>query len=370
MSIILDNTLDNFPAWAQEILQGVSRLKYGIHAIHFHRSDAAPVFRQPPDIDDITTHNTYVYEHVVAPHPTSPPTPPRTSPPTSPPTTPRPTPTSTTTPQGIPGILTVPGTQFYREDIKKFSTELEKFEKQGLELFEFIFTRISPSSKLLGKTQHGYSDAVQNTDAHGLFQALSSSHQTSSSTRALSSLVNVFTIRQTSQSHPAVAEEVNHGIQQVKLCWESTLHPGYVSLADLHSALYLNALNPDSYSTIKERILASNPDLRGVDPYSLQQQVQVYTIALDLDSRAPAVALLAESGLPYCINCYLRTKKAGNPKKFTNHGVPGKPPCQGGIVQKKSHANAFLAIAQEQATKANVPIQDVLEHWKASTADS
>ena len=55
-------------------------------------------------------------------------------------------------------------------------------------------------------------------------------------------LVNVFTIRQTSQSHPAVAEEVNHGIQQVKLCWESTLHPGYVSLADLHSALYLNAL--------------------------------------------------------------------------------------------------------------------------------
>ena len=96
--------------------------------------------------------------------------------------------------------------------------------------------------ELLGKTQHGYSDAVQKTDAHGLFQALSSSHQTSSSTPALSSLVNVFTIRQTSQSHPAIAEEVNHGIQQVKLCWESTLHPGYVSLADLHSALYLNAL--------------------------------------------------------------------------------------------------------------------------------
>ena len=247
MSIILDNTFDNFPAWAQVILQGVSRLKYGIHAIHFHRSDAAPVFRQPPNIDDITTHNTYVYEHVVASHPTSPPT----SPPTCPPTTPRPTPTSTSTPQDILGLLTVPGTQFYREDIKKISTELERFEKQGLELSEFIFTRISPSSKLLGKTQHGYSDAVQNTAAHGLFQALSSSHQTSSSTRALSSLIKVLTIRQTSQSHPAVAEEVNHGIQQVKLCWESTLHPGYVSLADLHSALYLNALNPDSYSTIK-----------------------------------------------------------------------------------------------------------------------
>ena len=308
-----------------------------------------------------TTH-TYKYEHHIAPaDPTNPPDP--------------------LLPPGIIGRPTNTGEQFFREDQKLFQTDLEKFEKQGLDLYELLFSRISTSSKLLAKTQPEYADATRMCCPHALYRILSTSHQTSSATRSLAAILNFLTIRQTTESHPDLVNQINTTHQHVQLSWESALHPGYIRLSDLHSAAYLLALRADKYGAIKERLLSSHPDLRNVDPLQLQTTIQTYTIALDLDAIHIPAAMKAvlpppqiTSPAPYCPLCYERTKKLGFPRKFSNHGVPGKPPCNNGLPTAhkttNQQAHAFLAIAQSQADKAQVPLADILSHWTAESAQT
>ena len=201
--IILDNNLDNFTIWTQYVLQHVSRPKFGILADHLLLQDVAPTFRNRPHIDDTNEFTEYRYEHQIDT-------------------------TTVTTPPGIPGRPTVIGEQFFREDMKIFHADLEKFQKQGIELFELLFSRLSTSSKLLAKTQPEYADAIRNCCPHALFRLLSISHQTSSATRSLAAIVNFLNIRQTSETHPELVDRINTAYCQVQSSWDSVAHPGYI----------------------------------------------------------------------------------------------------------------------------------------------
>ena len=158
------------------------------------------------------------------------------------------------------------------------------------------------SSKLLAKTQPEYADATRMCCPHTLHCILSTSHQTSSATRSLAATLNFLTIRQTTESHPDLVNQINTTHQHVQLSWESALHSGYIRLSDLHSAAYLLALRADKYGAIKERLLSSHPDLRNVDPLQLQTTIQTYTIALDLDAIHIPAAMQAVLPPPK-INC-------------------------------------------------------------------
>ena len=215
--IILDNNLDNFTIWTQDVLQHVSRPKFGIHADHLLLQDVAPTFRDRPHIDDTNDFNEYRYEHQVDNTITANPNPPTGL-----------DPFTVTTPPGIPGRPTVIGEQFFREDMKIFHADLEKFQKQGIELFELLFSRLSTSSKLLAKTQPEYADAIRNCCPHALFRLLSISHQTSSATRSLAAIVNFLNIRQTSETHPELVDRINTAYCQVQSSWDSVAHPGYI----------------------------------------------------------------------------------------------------------------------------------------------
>ena len=69
----LDNALENFHSWSQDVLQYVSRPKYGLHAHHLLQREDPPQFRARPHIDELKEHNTYKYEHHIAPaDPTNP----------------------------------------------------------------------------------------------------------------------------------------------------------------------------------------------------------------------------------------------------------------------------------------------------------
>ena len=252
-------------------------------------------------------------------------------------------------------------------------------EKQGLDLYELLFSRISTSSKLLAKTQSECADATRMCCPHAFYRILSTSHQTSSATRSLAAILNFLTIQHTTESHPDLVNQINTTHQHVQLSWKSALHPGYIRLSDLHSAAYLLALRADKYGAIKERLLSSHLDLRNVDPLQLQTTIQTYTIALDLDAIHTPTAMQAvlpppkiNLPAPYCPLCYERTKKQGFPRKFLNHGVPGKPPCNNDLPTAhkttNQQAHAFLAIAQSQADKAQVPLADILSHWTAESA--
>ena len=151
---------------------------------------------------------------------------------------------------------------------------------------------------------------------HALHRILSTSHQTSSATRSLAATLNYLTIRQTTESHPDLVNQINTTHQHVQLSWEPALHSGYIRLSDLHSAAFLLALRSDKYGEIKERLLSCHPDLRNVDPLQLQTTIQTYTIALDLDAIHSPTAMQAvlpppkiNSPAPYCPLCYERTKK-------------------------------------------------------------
>ena len=112
--IILDNNPDNFTIWAQDVLQHVSRPKFGIHADHLLLQDVAPTFRNRPHIDDTNEFNEYRHEHqndnTIATD---------LNPPTGP------NPLTVTNPPGIPARSTVTGEQFFREDMKILRREAQ-----------------------------------------------------------------------------------------------------------------------------------------------------------------------------------------------------------------------------------------------------
>ena len=178
--VILDSTLENLLSCSQDVLEHVSHPKYSIHTHHLLQREEPPVFRARPHIDELTDLNTFKYERHVAP------------------TDPN-IPLNPLLPPGILGRPTNTGEQFFREDLKLFQADLEKFEKKGLDLYELLFSRISNSSKLLAKTQPEYADATRMCCPHALYRILSTSHQTSSATRSLAAILNFLTIRQTTE---------------------------------------------------------------------------------------------------------------------------------------------------------------------------
>lgn len=349
---ILDNNEGNFATWRDALYEQVSQLKYGEHATCLITAAPAPTFRPCPSVDAVTPHGTYEYQHSDDPAADPDANPPNLL-------------------VGIPGLLTICGQTFYRQDTATHTTEKDKFKNMGLELFELIMSKISPTSKLIAKTQPGYLQAVQANCPHQLMATLTASHQTSSATRSLSALANFLSIRQNGQSHPTLINKINTAFEHVVTCWQSPIHPGYIAVGDLLSAAYLTALDPVLYAAPKERFLASNPDLRGTNALQLQQSMQTYSIALDLDNLQPHNVLLATSEVPYCLLCYERTKKLGNARKFTNHGVPGKEACKNGLKtppttktnNNKSQTAIFLALAQEHSTTHGIPLSQVLDQW-------
>ena len=90
-------------------------------------------------------------------------------------------------------------------------------EKQGLDLYELLFSRISTSSKVLAKTQSECADATRMCCPHAFYRILSTSHQTSSATRSLAAILNFLTIRQTTESHPDLVNQINTSHQHVQL---------------------------------------------------------------------------------------------------------------------------------------------------------
>ena len=154
---------------------------------------------------------------------------------------------------------------------------------------------------------------------HALYRILSTSHQTSSATRSLAAILNFLTIRQTTESHPDLVNQINTSHQHVQLSWES----GYIRLSDLHTAAYLLALRADKYDAIKERLLSSHTDLRNVDPLQLQTKIQTYTIALDLDGIHIPTAMQAvlpppkiNLPAPYCRCCMVVSQERRDSKTF------------------------------------------------------
>ena len=142
--------MGNFAAWPklEPADKNVSRLKFGLHAVHLQQSKSAP-----PQTNNLDEFGNYSYEHATQA--------------TSADSTALPT-TGTT--------LTICGQTFFRQDLSTYYTEFDKLKTQGLELFEFLMTRIFPASKLLAKTQPGFSDAVPNNCPHELMKTLASSH--------------------------------------------------------------------------------------------------------------------------------------------------------------------------------------------------
>ena len=175
----------------------MGQLKYGEHAICLTTSAPAPTFRPCPTVDAVAVYGTYEYQHMDAPAPN--------------PTAEKIPPTLLIR---IPGHLTICGQTFHRQDTASHTAEKDKFKTQGLELFEFIISKISPTSKLIAKTQPGYLQATQTNCPHELMTTLAASHQTSSATRSLSSLANFLSIRQNGQSHPNLVDKINTAFDQ------------------------------------------------------------------------------------------------------------------------------------------------------------
>jgi hypothetical protein len=69
------------------------------------------------------------------------------------------------------------------------------------------------------------------------------------------------------------------GAETFKLDFESTAHPGYISLAELTSFLYLAGVDKELFRRPIDQLLISTPSGRFPDPTALMAQLQAWKLS-------------------------------------------------------------------------------------------
>ena len=86
-------------------------------------------------------------------------------------------------------------------------------------------------------------------------------------------------ITQSDLPHEACIDLVNSMTETFKLDFESTVHPGFVSIPELTSFLYLAGLNRTEFRRALDVLLYNHPTGRFPDPTALISQLQAWKIA-------------------------------------------------------------------------------------------
>ena len=220
MPVLLDPT--NFTLWSREIMEVVNPVAYGDHAFHFHDSLAAPEFRKSPHIDATTAHGTFEYEHsqlLAAAE------------------------NLTVSLEGHHHQLTESGLMSYRENLQLYQTELNMFNRQFVDLFEFLHSRISPTLLLLLANQPKFQNAIQKKDPYLLFHNLSLTYNKFGVKSALNSLFNFFDLRPTVRCHSESVDQIDNNFIETVLFLEFKRRKAFITLGDSHLAAYLNSQN-------------------------------------------------------------------------------------------------------------------------------
>ena len=181
--------------------------------------------------------------------------------------------------------LSTQGNTNYRDDKKIFNDAQRRFSDQDTDCLDHLYRHISlashiaikthanyPAYQLLAIGARSYAFYIMIRDIHSIGNAATKLHRTR----------NYMNITQSDLPHEAYIDLVNSMTETFKLDFESIVHPGFVSIPELISFLYLVGLNHIEFRRALDELLHNHPTGRFPDPTALMSQLQAWKIANSL----------------------------------------------------------------------------------------
>ena len=181
--------------------------------------------------------------------------------------------------------LSTLGNTNFRDDKKIFSAAQRRFSDEDTDCLDHLYRHISLASHTAVKTHlnyplyqlqpigsRSYSFYVLVRDIHSIGNAATKLHRTRL-------YVNV---SQSDLTHESYIDLITTMTETFKLDFESAVHPGFVSLPELTSFLYLAGLNRNEFRRALDELLHNHPTGRFPDPTALMSQLQSWKIANSL----------------------------------------------------------------------------------------
>ena len=247
--------------------------------------------------------------------------------------------------------LSTLGNANFRDDKKIFSAAKRRFSDEDIDCLDHLYRHITLASHTSIKTHlnyptyqlqpigsRSYSFYVMVRDIHSIGNAATKLHRTRL-------YVN---ISQSDLTHESYIDLVTSMTDTFKLDFESAVHPGFVSIPELTSFLYLAGLNRTEFRRALDELLHNHPTGRFPDPTALMSQLQSWKIANSLsfardDASTQGSALIASNaGTPAPRPRFAAGKKDPTPKP---HGHP--TPCTWCLsadkVQRFGHLSAYCS---------------------------
>ena len=181
--------------------------------------------------------------------------------------------------------LSTQGNTNYRDDKKIFNEAKRRFSDQDTECLDHLYRHTSLASHIAIKTHANY-PAYQllaiGARSYAFYVMIRAIHSIGNAATKLHRTRTYMNINQSDLTHEAYIDLVNSMTETFKLDFESTVHPGFVSIPELTSFLYLAGLNRTEFRRALDELLHNHPTGRFPDPTALMSQLQAWKIANSL----------------------------------------------------------------------------------------
>lgn len=198
------------------------------------------------------------------------------------------------------------GSSELRADQKIFMETSIKANDHDVALHKLMCDTMSLPSHLTVRTHVQYPPYTElpiGSKSFALFQMMRATHAIGNASVKMSRTRDFFQSTQGSDSHAAFLDKVNTRTDTFSLDYSSMQHPGFVSINEICSSIYLSGLNKEIFRRPLDNLLESTPDGRFPDPIALQRQMHSWLTANTLsiptdDPSAQGSAYLATKSTP------------------------------------------------------------------------
>ena len=204
--------------------------------------------------------------------------------------------------------LSTQGNTDFRDDLKIYTAAARRFSDHDTDCLDHLYRHLSPALHTSIKTHANYG-------TYQLLEIGARSYAFYSMVRDIHSIGNAATklhrtrlyanVTQAELPHEEYMDLVTSMADTFKLDFESTEHPGFVSLRELTSFLYLAGLNRNEFRRALDELLHNHPTGRFPDPTALMSQLQSWKLANslsftrdDVSRQGSALVALKQPGHP------------------------------------------------------------------------
>ena len=194
----------------------------------------------------------------------------------------------------------------FRDDKKIYSEAKRRFSDHDMECLDHLYRHLSLASHTSIKTHANYPTYQLlpiGSRSYAFYVIIRAIHSIGNASTKLHRTRLYVNISQSDLPHEAYMDLITSMTETFKLDFESAAHPGFVSIPEFTSFLYLAGLNRSEFRRALDELLQNHPTGRFPDPTALMSQLQSWKIANSLSFTRDEVstqgsALLASNPPP------------------------------------------------------------------------